>query len=131
MILGNLSQEGVPTISLEIAGRRWPAIIDTGFNGDLELPADLREVVNAHHVGRVTSVVAGGHVIEEDIFLVEMAFDGRSIEATATFSPIEHILVGTAFLSDYLLEISFPRKTVRLERQSDDPQSGDGDPEAG
>lgn len=38
MIYGTVSDVGVPTIILPIAGQEWSATIDTGFNGDLELP---------------------------------------------------------------------------------------------
>lgn len=52
MIVGVVSIEGLPTIILAIAGQDWPATIDTGFNGDLELPDALREPLNAQFVGR-------------------------------------------------------------------------------
>ena len=42
MIAGSVSNDGVPVITLEVAGQDWSAIIDTGFNGDLELPEALR-----------------------------------------------------------------------------------------
>jgi len=35
VITGHVSDEGVPVITLEVAGQYWSAIIDTGFNGDL------------------------------------------------------------------------------------------------
>src|ERR1041384_7420245 len=94
-MLGTVSTDGVPTIPLQIAGRDWPAVIDTGFNGDLELPEDLRGVLNARRVGRVTSALAGGQTIEEDVYLVELPFDGQIIHAEATFVPSSHILIGT------------------------------------
>ena len=53
MIRGTVTAAGVPTIVLTIAGRDWPATIDTGFNGDLELP--LGNFLNARYLGRVTA----------------------------------------------------------------------------
>ena len=38
MIRGAVSQEGTPEISITVDGHEWSAIIDMGFNGDLELP---------------------------------------------------------------------------------------------
>lgn len=52
--------EGVPTIALSIADRDHTAIIDTGFNGDLELPLELHQLLDTRYVGRVTSALAGG-----------------------------------------------------------------------
>ena len=60
MILGVISLQGLPTIILPIAGGDWPATIDTGFNGDLELPDALRGLLNAQFVGRATAALAGG-----------------------------------------------------------------------
>ncbi len=38
MIQGTVTTDGIPTVSLVVAGKTWPATVDTGFNGDLELP---------------------------------------------------------------------------------------------
>jgi len=116
VILGTVSTEGVPTITLSIAGQDWLAIIDTGFNGDLELPKGLRHTLHARYVGRVTSALAGGQTIEEDVYLVEFPFDGQLLHAEATFVPSSQILIGTHLLREYSLQIDFVRKTVQLER---------------
>ncbi len=116
MIHGTVSADGVPTITLSIAGQDWLTIIDTGFNGDLELPEGLRPALSARYVGRVTSAVAGGHIIEEDIYVVEVPFDGELIHAEATFAPSSQILLGTHLLRAYCLQVDCVRKTVQLER---------------
>jgi predicted aspartyl protease len=117
-MVGTVSADGVPTITLLIAGREWPAVIDTGFNGDLELPADLRTTLNARHVGRVTSALAGGQRIEEDVYVVEFPFDGHVLHAEATFVPDAHILIGTHLLRQYQLHIDFVAQSVQLTRKS-------------
>lgn len=40
---GTVTLDGVPMLYLPVAGRSWPAIVDTGFNGALELPDALQE----------------------------------------------------------------------------------------
>lgn len=116
MIEGTVSEQGVPTIELEIAGRRWVAVIDTGFNGDVELPASLRDDLTGQFVGRVTSLLAAGQVVEEDLYLVEFPFDGQLIRAEATFAVVNEILIGTHLLRGHRLHIDFPLKLVSLER---------------
>ena len=116
MIVGVVSVEGLPTIILAIAGRDWPATIDTGFNGDLELPDTLREPLNAQFVGRATAALAGGQSVEEDLYLVDFPFDGRIVQAEATFVSGSHILIGTRLLREYSLQIDFVSKTVKLEQ---------------
>ena len=38
MIAGSVGAEGVPVILIAIGNQQWRAVIDTGFNGELELP---------------------------------------------------------------------------------------------
>ena len=116
MILGVVSVHGLPTIILPIAGRDWPATIDTGFNGDLELPEDLRGPLNGQFVGRATAALDGGQSVEEELYLVDFPFDGRIVQAEATFVSGSRILIGTRLLREYSLRINFISRTVELER---------------
>ena len=118
MIQGTVSADGVPTIALPIAGQDWTATIDTGFNGDLELPEVLRNALNSRYVGRVISALAGGRTIEEDVYLVDFPFDGSAIQAETTFVAGHQILIGTHLLRKYRLQINFVSKTVELESVS-------------
>lgn len=118
MITGQVSDEGVPLIALHAAGREWEAVIDTGFNGDLELPAGLQGQFNDQPAGRLRSALAGGQVIEEDAFAVEFSFDGEIYQAIATFAPESQILIGTHLLRDHCLQIWFAEKVIQLERES-------------
>jgi hypothetical protein len=52
LILGTVSADGIPTILLPVAGQDWRAAVDTGFNGDLELPNALRPFVHPRFIGR-------------------------------------------------------------------------------
>ncbi len=116
MIEGAVTDDGVPAIEVEVGSQRWQAIIDTGFNGELELPEQLRSQVRAQFVGRVTSLLAANQRIEEDVFLVDFPFDGRMVRAQATFADGGTILIGTGLLPDYRLRIDFPAGTVALEK---------------
>ena len=116
MILGVVSVQGLPTIILPISGQDWPATIDTGFNGDVELPDALRDTLNARFVGRATVALAGGQSVDEDVYLVDFPFDGRIVQAEATFVSGSRILIGTRLLREYSLQINFASGTVQLER---------------
>lgn len=116
MIAGQISQVKIPTISLEVAGVTYLAVIDTGFNGYLELPSGLRSVLPSRYTGRVKSLLAGGQCIEEETYLVHFPFDGEVIEANVTFVDGEKILVGTQMLRNHRLEIDFPAGTVVLQQ---------------
>ena len=116
MIVGTVDNDGVPIVLLEIGDIKQAAIVDSGFNGDLELPDYLRTAVSPIFVNRARSVLAGGQSIEEDVFTVIIPFDGRMVEAEATFSPDLLGAIGTRLLRDYRLVIDFVEKTVILSR---------------
>jgi hypothetical protein len=63
---GQVTADGIPIISLELAGRVWTAIVDSGVNGDVGLPSALREFVNPCCLCRIRSPLAGGQTIEAD-----------------------------------------------------------------
>lgn len=117
---GVVSEDDIPGIRIVIAGREWTAMIDTGFNGDLELPDKLRDHVAAVYDGPAESELAAGQVIVEDSYRVEFPFDGKLVMAFATFVDQDEILIGTHLLEDYRLEIDFPHSTVHLERTRHD-----------
>jgi clan AA aspartic protease len=117
LIEGVVSEDGVPTITVEVGGERWNAIIDTGFNGELELPNRLRSRVNAEFVARATSLLAANQRIEEDVFLVDFPFDGRIVRVQATLADGGEILIGTGMLSDYRLSVDFPESEVVIEKR--------------
>ncbi|NCO39817.1 MAG: hypothetical protein COZ06_01120 [Armatimonadetes bacterium CG_4_10_14_3_um_filter_66_18] len=115
MILGSVTDDGVPVITLDAGGRQWRATIDTGFNGGVELPLRLRPFVNPEFVGHVRSSLAAGQTVVEEAHYVDFPFDGRTVRSVATFVPGEEILLGTGLLRDYRLEINFVEQTVLLE----------------
>ena len=116
MIEGIITGEGVPAITVDVGRQRCQAIIDTGFNGELELPERLRAHVNAQFVGRAISLLAANQGVEEEVFLVDFPFDGRMLRAQATFVDGDEILIGTRLLRDSRLWIDFPAQTLSIER---------------
>jgi predicted aspartyl protease len=116
LIDGIVTADGVPLVEIEVGDRRWPAVVDTGFNGDLELPEQLRSHLDARYVGCVTSHLAANQQIEEAVYLVDFPFDGLTGRAQATFVDGEEVLIGTRMLRDYQLRIDFPARTVAVER---------------
>jgi predicted aspartyl protease len=111
-----VTHEGLPVIEVTVAGRPWDALIDTGFNGALELPVALRGRLNDEFDGRITSLLAGGQIVSEDAYLVDFPFGGETIRESATYAPGSEILIGTRLLRDYRLEIDFVGRTLVLER---------------
>lgn len=118
MLRGVVNEGGVPVIVVSPGREDRQAIIDTGFNGDLELPDELRSQVNPRFAFRARSILAGGRAIDEDWYLVDFPFDGRMVTAEATFSPGTEILIGTQLIAEYRLQVDFVAGTVELEQLS-------------
>lgn len=119
MIEGVVSNDGTPLVTLTLAGRDCPMVVDTGFNGCLELPEEFRELIPKVSMGPVRSELASGIVIDEESFLVRVYFDGQQVMAPVTFAPVIKGLIGTELLADHRLEIDFPKATVRLTWATD------------
>lgn len=113
---GSVDRSGLPFVVLEVAQREWKATIDTGFNGDVELPLELFSHVQPRFEGRAPSYLAANQSVFEDYYMIRFPFDGQVVEALATFVPGDIILIGTRLLRDYSLNIDFPTNRVVLER---------------
>lgn len=118
MIAGEVNSDGVPIVHLKIDDGQWPAIVDSGFNGDLELPRELQALFEGVFVGRVRSVLAGGQVVLETIYRIEFPFDGRKVVADVAFADCSEILVGTRLMREYRLEIDFPKKNRSADQRA-------------
>ena len=99
-----------------MAGQNRTALRDTGFNGDLPLPEDLRNLVNPRPHARQKAVLATGESIEEDVFLIELDFDGQLSKSEVTFAQVDEVVIGTHLMRHHRLEINFVTKIVLLER---------------
>ena len=118
MIEGEVTEDYIPHIVLTIGSREWIAVVDTGFNGDLELPRSLKDVIDAESIGDSRSELAGGQWVVEEWFETMIEFDGRSEAAVVTFVESDEVLIGARLLREHHLEINFPAGTVRLERRT-------------
>ena len=119
MISGIVTGNGVPLIVLKLASEDWLTVVDTGFNGALELPAALSSRLILQSAGFITSELAAGVTVEEEAFRTFIEFDGEQIEVDVTFADVEQALLGTWLLAKHRLEIDFPKATVRLTRATD------------
>lgn len=115
MIRGEVDEEGIPIVTLSLAGREWRAVVDTGFNGFLELPYSLGSYLNPTLVGRGLSLLAGGQQVEEEHYLVDFPFDGEVIRALVTFVAGDEVLIGTRLMLDHRLVIDFTEGSVELQ----------------
>src|SRR5438132_1513318 len=60
---------------LDVADREWKATIDTGFNGDLELPIALYPHVNPRFLATASSYLAADKMVMEGHYIIDFPFD--------------------------------------------------------
>ena len=113
---GEVDPRGTPILRLTIAGQEWVAVIDTGFDGELELPDFLAPYFQAGPASPARTTLGAGTVVDENLYLIEFPFDGEVVQAEAAFSPVPEILIGTTMLLNYRLEVNFVARTVVLEK---------------
>ena len=116
MIDGIVTEEGTPVVRLELDGDSWLTVVDSGFNGALELPLELKDRLSTVPMGTVRSELAAGVLVEEESFMIVLPFDGEKVLAQVTFADVEQALLGTELLTNHRLEIDFPARTVHLFR---------------
>lgn len=121
MIRGFVSEDGTPYIRMPLADREWLAVVDTGFNGYLELPLVLKTSLQPTYFARGKAQLAGGQNVVEDIYTVDIWFDERRVEAFVTFVDTSEILLGTAMLRDHHLEVDFPSRNCVISRREPTP----------
>jgi predicted aspartyl protease len=116
MLEGVVDDSGLPTLELEIGGRLWKAVVDTGFNGDLELPYAIGPYVEAEFIGTGLFALGGGQQSVEETYRVQIPFDGALVGGEATFVNGDTILLGTGLLHQHHLQVNFVTCSVSLER---------------
>ena len=96
---GVVDDRGTPVLHLEIGGREWTAVIDTGFDGHLVLPDALSPHFERRYWGEAGVILGGGQEVTEDLYTIDFPFDGETHSVRVSFAPMEEILIGTAILA--------------------------------
>jgi len=120
MILGRLGKDLEPTVPLILHGgraQRIAAVLDTGFSDYVCLSRANQRSMSLRPVGRMPYELADGSLVDEDVFLGEVTFDGRRQRVLVTLTNSADSLVGTALLRDCQLRIDFVRGRVEVHRE--------------
>lgn len=88
----------------EATARRVEVVIDTGFNGDLMLPAGEIRRLGYPYVGTVDAELADGATVETEYFAGRLVWHGRPREANVLAADGDP-LVGMGLLSGSRLTV--------------------------
>lgn len=116
MLQGEVNQHGEPVVSLHlILGNRpvrFPAVIDTGFNGYLSIPRKLARRGLWRYLGKEDFEIATGASVAEPVYLGQVVFDNERLVVYAVATEADDILIGTRLLARKPLTINFRTKRV-------------------
>jgi clan AA aspartic protease len=114
-----LGKDLEPTVPLILHGPSTPriaAVLDTGFSDYVCLSRANQKSMNLQPVGRMPYELADGSLVDEDVFLGEVTFDGQRQRVLVTLTDSTDSLIGTALLKDCSLRIDFVRRIVEVRR---------------
>lgn len=111
----------LPKIDLEVIGLNasatFHALIDTGFSGDVCIPARTAEKLGLIFTGQEKFELANGQWITQFYFRGRVRFLGRTQDAVILVSDSEVAQVGVSLLADCRLTIDFPTNKVTITRK--------------
>jgi predicted aspartyl protease len=107
---------GPPVVPIEIAGQTFEAIVDTGFEGSLQLPDVLLPLVHAVRRGQQPYQYGDGRIGFAPLYDVTVRFDDEDRVMRTQFEPSDEVILGVDALKDYRLEVNFVAGTVVLDR---------------
>ena len=116
MLKGRVNRHGEPVISIKLILRDRPikftAVIDTGFNGYLSVPRRLLTGSKWLAIGTEKFEIATGSLVEQEIYLGEISFDGKRGPVYSVATEAQDILIGTKLLRGKSLSINFRTNQV-------------------
>lgn len=91
-----------------------PAIIDTGFNGQVSLSRQVVDELDPilAYEGTVEVDLANGTVMEEDVYRGRVRFNGQELDAEIIITDAEDTFIGTGLLTGKVLLINFATREV-------------------
>lgn len=118
MVTGYVTRYGEPVVPIQLILRtrptKCPAVIDTGFNGYLSVPRRLLDHSRWEILGSEKYEIATGAIVEQEIRLGEVVFDGRRSAVYTVITDAQDILIGTKLLRKKILTVNFNTKRITI-----------------
>lgn len=125
MIEGLIREAGTPILQLKIVGKgdteiTTEGILDTGFDGFLCLPIPLAVPLGLELIDVTRTELADGTIVEDElVFAGRAEWDGSVMEVDILLTRSGDVLIGTAFLRGYLVQLDYQANSVRIEKASE------------
>jgi predicted aspartyl protease len=114
--------KGHPKIELLVKGKRQSgkleAVLDTGFDGFLNLPITMAVALGLELTGLVPVEYADGRTNRELVFAVEVNLNGMTRTVPATLTAGSEALAGTSLFDEHEVKFDFTHKKITLAKAS-------------
>lgn len=121
MIEGVIRETGTPVLVLTVIGKGGEftveGILDTGFDGFLCLPIPLAVSLGLEFIDVTCTELADGTIVEDELVFAGWAeWDGTVMDVDILLTRSGDVLIGTAFLKGYLVQLDYKANTLRIEK---------------
>jgi clan AA aspartic protease len=105
---GEVTADYEISISLEVIGPSGTAIhinaiLDTGFSSFLSLPTSLVNQLGLQHLHERPFILAGGHIVDFDVYLARVRWNGMIREITVVCAE-DAVLLGMQMIRGHRME---------------------------
>lgn len=124
MIEGIIRETGTPILTLKVLGKEGSeatveGVLDTGFDGFLCLPIPVAVSLGLELIDVTRTELADGTIVEDElVFAAQTEWDGALMDVDVLLTRSEDVLIGTAFLKEYIVQLDYKAHTVSIERAS-------------
>ncbi len=94
----------------------FPAIIDTGYNGEVILPEHRVQEMGLEFLGTIDNELADGRVVEIEFFRGRIKWFDDVQEVAIGASQSDDTLLGTLLLANCELNVNFKQGSVKIEQ---------------
>jgi clan AA aspartic protease len=122
MIAGSIQTAGTPVVNIKVFGKGGSEIIvegilDTGFDGFLCLPIPVAVSLGLELIDVTRTELADGTTVEDElVFAGQAEWDGEVVDVEAVLTRSRDVLIGTAFLRGYVVQLDYKANTVRIDK---------------
>ena len=89
-----------------------PAILDTGFNGELALPVRFKSLCSLSPLGIKSFELANGHIVQEEVVVATLLAGRKKIPVEAILTRSETALIGMELIRNRIATFNLKKNRV-------------------
>lgn len=114
-LVGSVDSQFSPRIEIPIGDNPVEFVVDTGFNGEFMLPANLVEALGFEFTMVIKAELADGSIVDTAVYSGIIEWFGSEREVEVMTSESSDALLGTEMLRDATLFLNLSQNIVELE----------------